>query len=288
MGEDGDFPDAKIYKVEAIHVTTTRNRRKFTQAELEAAGRSLSFRPLNINHDANRQLPFPENATMFMEFDEANMAVVGQFRVQDPAIIAMIETDRINQVSIEQIPTKGERCDEIICEQHGVAFIGMALLESDIVPGDNRANIKKESYTFTISDLVVSNAQRTCLECTDFEACHTCKHKVEAGDDCMSGHMKEIKSAHPDMDRDQVIAIALSKCGMTESVESTWWWYNRFERGSQQHTGSFQDAQGIPDTAADDLKRDQLVGVKKKKKKREVTNGQRTPTPDNSYTTGTI
>jgi len=32
------------------------------------AGTSLSFRSLNINHDENRQLPFPENATLGMEF----------------------------------------------------------------------------------------------------------------------------------------------------------------------------------------------------------------------------
>ncbi len=272
LGEDRDYPDAKTWKVEAIHVTTTRNQRKFTQAELEAAGRSLSFRPLNINHDANRQLSFPENATLFMEFDPSNMAVVGKFRVQDPAVNAMIESGRINMVSIEQIPTKGEDCNEILCEQHGVAFIGMALLESDVVPGDSRADIKKESSRlYTLTDLTVSNAQRTCLECTDSSPCHTCKHKVEAGDDCMSDHIKEIKGAHPDMDRDQVMAIALSKCGLSESVESAWWWYNRTnERGSQQHTGLFQSE------------------IPKKKKKREVQNGQRTPTPDNTYTTGTI
>ena len=47
-GEDSEYDNAKIWKVEAIHVTTTRNKRKFTEAELRTAGRSLSFRPLNI------------------------------------------------------------------------------------------------------------------------------------------------------------------------------------------------------------------------------------------------
>ena len=141
LGEDRDFPDAKTYRVEAIHVTTTRNMRKFTQTELEKAGTSLSFRSLNINHDENRQLPFPENATLGMEFDKSLMAVVGRFRVMDPAANAMIETGRIKQVSIEQIPTKGESCNELICEQHGVAFIGMALLEDGFLPGDENATI---------------------------------------------------------------------------------------------------------------------------------------------------
>jgi len=230
LGEDKDFEGAKTYKVEAIHVTTTRNMRKFTQTELEKAGTSLSFRSLNINHDENRQLPFPENATLGMEFDNSRMAVVGRFRVMDPAVNAMIETERITKVSIEQIPTKGESCNEVVCEQHGVAFIGMALLENDILPGDENANISKESFSphfQTISSLLISDGQRTCKECTDFEPCHTCKHKTEQGDDCMSDHITEIKKAHPDMDRDQVIAIALSKCNLNENEESAWWWWNR-------------------------------------------------------------
>lgn len=230
LGEDRDFPDAKTYRVEAIHVTTTRNMRKFTQAELESGGRSLSFRPLNVNHDDNRQLAFPENATLVMEFDKSRMAVVGRFRVMDPAVNAMIETKRITKVSIEQIPTQGESCNEIVCEQHGVAFIGMALLENDVLPGDANANISKESFVSpyqSISSILISDGQRTCVECTDFEPCHSCRHKTEQGDDCMSGHIKEIKSAHPDMDKDQVIAIALDKCNLSKNSSEAWYWYRR-------------------------------------------------------------
>jgi len=229
LGEDKDFPDAKKYKVEAIHVMTTRNMRKFTKDELELAGRSLAFRPLNINHDDNRQLPFPENATLNMDFNPKTMAVEGRFRVLDPAVNAMIETGRINTVSIEQIPTKGEHCHELICEQHGVAFIGMALLENDVPPGDPHAHdiVRTESTQQTLTDLLVSNDQRTCSECTDFEPCHTCKHTTEQGDDCISKNIREIKRENPQMKMDQVIAIAFSKCGLSENSESAWWWYRR-------------------------------------------------------------
>jgi len=229
LGEDRDFPNSKKWSVEAIHVKTTRNGRKFTKAELEKAGRSLAFRPLNINHDDNRQLPFPENATLDMDFNPVTMAVEGRFRVMDPAINAMIETGRINTVSIEQIPTKGEDCNEIVCVQHGVAFIGMALLENHILPGDAEANhiVRAESARQTLEELLVSNDQRTCPDCTDFEACHTCKHTVEQGDDCISRNIREIKKENPDMKMDQVIAIAFSKCGLSKNSESAWWWYNR-------------------------------------------------------------
>jgi len=221
LGEDQDFEGAKMYRVEAIHVTTTRNKRKFTKTEMELAGRSLSFRPLNINHDESRQLPFPENATLFMEFNPTMMCVEGRFRVLDTATNAMIETHRIKQVSIEQIPTKGESCNEISCEQHGVAFIGMALLEDGVEPGDEKANIKMES-------LIISDGQRTCKECTDFEACHSCKHKVEAGDKCMDDCLSK-KKADGKTINDQAIAICLSECGQSKKTEA-WWWWNRIKK----------------------------------------------------------
>jgi hypothetical protein len=232
LGEDRDFPGAKTWKVEAIHVTTTRNRRKFTQTELESAGTSLSFRPLNINHDDSRQLPFPENATLAMRFNLEKMAVIGKFRVFDPTINALIETERINRVSIEQIPTLGETCSEILCEQHGVAFIGMALLESDVEPGDPDAKIlKAESFMgSTLSDLLVSNAQRTCKECTDFEPCHKCKHNAEQDDACIQKWIKKL-SDEGGRPRDQIIAIAFSKCKSGEATkEEAWQFYRKAEK----------------------------------------------------------
>jgi len=233
LGEDRLFPNAKKWKVEAIHVTTTRNQRKFTLAEQRIAGRSLSYRMININHDSiNRLLPFPQNATEGCHFNESRLSVDCNFHISEPAVNAMIETNRINTVSIEQIPTLGESCDEISCEQHGVAYIGMALLESHIPPGDKDAQpiIRRESYQANkleqISRLIVSDEQRTCPDCTDYEACHTCTHNVMHGEDCMSDHIKEIMSADPDKKRDQVIAIALKKCGLSNKPESAWWWYN--------------------------------------------------------------
>ena len=209
---------------------------------MELAGRSLSFRPLNINHEENRQLRFPENATLFMEFDPESMSVKGSFRVLDSTVNAMIETQRIKQVSIEQIPAKGESCNEITCEQHGVAFIGMALLESDVIPGDPQATIQMESvtaaaaanillttplvHTESLSSILVSDGQRTCKECTDYTPCHTCKHQVEQGDDCVADAIRELNREKPNMSRDQKIAIALKKCGKSNQKEA-WWWYRR-------------------------------------------------------------
>lgn len=235
LGEDRLFPNAKRWKVEALHVTTTRNQRKFTLEELRISARSLSFRHLNLNHDfANKTLPFPENATEGCHFNERRMSVDCKFHISDPTVNALIESNRINAVSIEQIPTLGEKCDEISCEQHGVAFIGMALLESHLPPGDKDASgiVRAESYQPNkleqISKLYVSNDQRTCQECTDYEACHSCKHTVEVGDDCVGNWIKKLQQEpqFKNAKRDQLIAIALKKCGLSNQPESAWWWYN--------------------------------------------------------------
>lgn len=239
LGEDRDVPGAKMFSVEAIHVTTTGNKRKFTMKELQLAGRSLSFRPLDINHDEHRGLKFPENMTVNMDFDSTKLAVAGRVRIADETTLAAIESGKIKKVSIEQIPTLGETCNEVACEQHGVAFIGLGLLEDGVLPGDDRAELVKMEKMLApnqfkalwnvnkISECIISNDQRTCKDCTDFEACHTCKHTVEQGDDCVSNAIKEITRENPNMDRDQVIAIALSKCGKSRNPTEAWWWYNR-------------------------------------------------------------
>jgi len=209
MGEDIDSPNAKIWKVQALHVTTTRNKRKFTREELHVSARSLSFRPLNINHDSSRALPFPENATRAMHFNPATMAVEGTFRVTDPAVNAMIETGRINSVSIEQIPTLGETCNEVLCEQHGVAFIGMALLEADVIPGDpSTANaIHAESFV----ELLISDEQRTCTECTDHTLCTSCQHTHDKENLKIEETVKKITEGDKSKTKDQAIALALTE-----------------------------------------------------------------------------
>lgn len=235
LGEDQMFPAAKKWKVEAIHVTTTRNKRKFTLEELTIAGRSLAYRPLNINHDRSKPLQFPENCTEACHFNKARMAVDAIFHISDPAVNALIETNRINTVSIEQIPTLGETCDQIACEQHGVAFIGMALLESHVPPGDKDATgivhvESQEAKTEKISDLLVSDEQRICPDCTDFEACHTCKHKTAQGENKIAEQIEKIVKQSPKLKKEQIIGKAIAAAGLAGTVAESWWWYNHTEK----------------------------------------------------------
>ena len=222
MGEGDDVPGSEIYSVEAIHVTTTGNNRKYTEEELTLAARSLSFRPLNINHEISRTLPFNEggfllNTTLVMKYDAEKKAVVGQIRVTDSKTISMIEHKDIDSLSIEQLPTNGESCDMVSCEQHGVVFIGLALVEKGVIPGDSQARIITERFSAElISECIISDAQRECKECTDFVKCGKCSH-TEA-DDCMERCMSKKKAAGIPID-DKARAICLSECGQSRDEQ---------------------------------------------------------------------
>ena len=153
------------YRVEAIHVGTTRNQRKYSREELTLGARSLSYRPINLNHQEDRWLPYnfanpiaeDSNTTLNMEFVPEKNGVIGEVWVTDKTTRENIDMGRIRTVSIEQLPTKGESCScllkECTCEQNGIVFTGIALLETHkgVQPGDPDASIKKkESIDYTI------------------------------------------------------------------------------------------------------------------------------------------
>lgn len=147
---------AKIYDIRAISVTVTGNRREYTRKELTLAARSLSYRPLNINHDHSKFLPYPENETLVMDFDPIQDAVVGQMIVKDEWTNKQIEQGKIRKLSIEQFPTRGEKCDLSKCTQEGVVFTALGLLTEDVQAGDPSTKIK-EHFEFTES--------YTCEDC---------------------------------------------------------------------------------------------------------------------------
>jgi len=146
---------SKTWKIKAISVTTTGNNRKYNKEEMTLGARSLSFRPLNRNH-ARPFLPFPENQTGVMDFDPVKMAVTGEMRIKDPHINQLIKEGKINKLSIEQLPSKGEDCSLAtgVCEQKGVIFTGLALLDSNVPPGDPTTEIKVEMKDIPILECV--------------------------------------------------------------------------------------------------------------------------------------
>jgi len=150
-----------VYHVEALHVGVTRNQRKYSKEELTLGARSLSYRPINLNHQEDRWLPYnftnptaaDSNTTLNMEFVPEKNGVIGEVWVSDKTTRENIDNGNIKTVSIEQLPTKGESCScmlkECTCEQQGIIFTGIALLETfkGVEPGDPNASIKKKEST---------------------------------------------------------------------------------------------------------------------------------------------
>ena len=156
-----------IWNVRAISATTTLNNREYTREELQLGARSLAFRPLNINHDHAQTLPYPENQTLEMNYDINSDAVIGKIQVVDPTINQLIQTGKINKLSIEQIATEGESCSKDVCVQKGVTFTALALLTSDVQAGDPSTSISKaESLQVEVKFIEPEKKESVKEECS--------------------------------------------------------------------------------------------------------------------------
>ncbi|NOJ28488.1 MAG: hypothetical protein DA330_10815 [Nitrososphaera sp.] len=186
-----------------------------------------------------------------MEFDPVTNAVKGQIQVYDEDVKNMIENNEITKLSIEQIPSKGEteECSIAGCvhEQHGIVFTGIALLTSDVLPGDSKTRISKESkYDDKLEKLrkkwgwkkeAQTEADYPWDQCmadqmrqygdeeTARKVCGAIKAQYGESknwykeDQAMTDCMSEVHSAHPDMKPDQMVAICMSKLGRSETKE---------------------------------------------------------------------
>ena len=233
LGTDPAYPGSKIYDVEAIHVTTSGNGRKYTKDELEEATLSLAFRPLDINHDSSRILTYPDNETLMAHFD--GHAIKTRIRVVDPVILRKIESGVIKNVSVSQV--SNETCADSMCRtklQYGMAFTRLALLEG-LEPGDSSARIFKME---AITDLIKCDDDCKCTNCTKTENyhcpdCHKefgCKDelkkhmmsehgKSEYDSGCVSDCLKAKADAGHEID-DQAKAICISECSKDEVINS--------------------------------------------------------------------
>lgn len=155
---------AKRYYIEAIHVTITGNRRKYTKEELIKAAPTLSNKPLNEDHDHSKFLPYPANRTLEMAFNFDKMGVVGKMEIADIRIQQEIAEGKIWKLSIEQKPryencqcNKAEGC---FCEQIGIQFNALALLHRGHFPGDPKTVIREESLKETpLSEIIQCERQ---------------------------------------------------------------------------------------------------------------------------------
>ncbi|MFN3622417.1 MAG: hypothetical protein ACK4TI_05955, partial [Nitrososphaerales archaeon] len=153
--ESAEKGGAKVWRAKVLHVGQTRNDIVFTRDELAKAARSLSMRPININHPqlgaANAKwLPYPENAVIHAEFEDD--AIEALLYISDPEVNKMIESGEINAVSVEWRALKEYQVDGL--KPEGVVFSALALLTKDTPPGDPLASIIKDERTISSQENV--------------------------------------------------------------------------------------------------------------------------------------
>ncbi len=132
-----------FYSVIAAHADIkNRNNRIYTSNELKHSAASLSERPLNINHNPKKTLPFPENQVIAARYEDDEVECIIQ--VADPAINEQIKSGEISKVSIEGLyldESKNTGDTEFPTSLH---FKALALLTSNDEPGDPMAEILKD------------------------------------------------------------------------------------------------------------------------------------------------
>lgn len=129
--------EAKYYKSQALTANVSMNKNDYTNAEdIYRSAPTLTWRPLNFNHDHNRWLPFPENRVDWAAHEDNAVEAILRIANDQPKVQRMIETGEIMHVSIEGAPRGG------VQTENGRApkwynFTALALLEKNkTLPGD--------------------------------------------------------------------------------------------------------------------------------------------------------
>jgi len=135
--------DATLWKVVALTANVSQNKNDYTDIEdFKNTAASLSWRPLDWNHDPSLMLPFPEARTELARFEdnavETIIRIPNDLYHYEKNILVndMIRNGDIIHVSIEGTPRGGKVTSKGVAPQNW-NFTGLALLERDVtLPGD--------------------------------------------------------------------------------------------------------------------------------------------------------
>jgi hypothetical protein len=141
--KEEDRPNTNRFFVEAIHVHPNIDGTNFTKEELERAARTLSFRPINADHDPKygkgKHLPYPANQTLYMSYDPALEAVTGLIQLESQ-YARIVSDGGIAGLSVEYFSLGGS-------EGKGIVFSALALVTRGKVPADKLARIYRGSQS---------------------------------------------------------------------------------------------------------------------------------------------
>ncbi len=131
--------EAKYWKVRALtaNVSMGPARADYTDlVELERAAPTLTWRPLNLNHDHSKTLPFPENRVDWAEYEDNAVECIIRIHNSQPEVQQALENGDIVNPSIEGEPRGGYRTKDGRRVPKFYNFTALALLEKGVtLPG---------------------------------------------------------------------------------------------------------------------------------------------------------
>ena len=138
--------EAKYYKVRALTATVSMNRNDYTDiTELERSARTIGYRPLNLNHDPLKQLPFPNSRVVSGDFEDksveciirvANEGHVPNTNYSLKDVQRMLDDGDIVNPSIEAEPEGGRMTTDGRKIPEWWNYTALALLEKGVtLPG---------------------------------------------------------------------------------------------------------------------------------------------------------
>jgi len=138
--------EAKYYKVRALTATISMNRNDYTNiTELERSARTIGYRPLNLNHDPLKELPFPDSRVVSGDFEDqsveciiriANEGHVPNTNYSLKDVQRMLDEGDIVNPSIEAEPEGGRRVSDGRKIPEWWNYTALALLEKGVtLPG---------------------------------------------------------------------------------------------------------------------------------------------------------
>ena len=151
--------DAVYYKVVALTANVSMNNNDYSNFQtMQTAAPSLAYRPVNINHDPKRWLPFPRTRVDFTKAEDLSIEATLRVDNEDAWLQRKLDNGEIAQASIEARPDP-----EGI--QHGYGFMGIALLERGVeLPGDPLTEISPMFLNEKIGESMCKliNGKLTC------------------------------------------------------------------------------------------------------------------------------
>ena len=133
--------EEKYYLVRALTANISMNNNDYSDfAKMQSAAPTLSWRPVNINHDHNQWLPYPRTRVDFSNANELSVEATLRVDNRDFWLQKKLDSGAIAHPSIEGRPSPT-----------GYHFTGMALLETGVeLAGDPLTEILPLAFNESI------------------------------------------------------------------------------------------------------------------------------------------